>query len=283
MDTHQTYRDMRPDNLSPRADAGGRLHPVIWVAAGAVTLAGLTVAASFSGLLPARQAPAAQALSAPTPAVSPTGPSLAPSVAAPGPTPPVQVIVNPAPAVRAVPHSAAGAAPSATVVSKRPPARSVVTSGTSRDTGIDVTDATPAPAPRADGRYEDTREPSWNPRREPDFRTTSYCADCGVVQAVRPIRRGENASGLGAAVGGVVGGLLGNQVGAGKGRDLATIVGIAGGAYAGHQIEKSQRATQAYEVSVRMRDGTTQTLTTDEPNWRAGDPVRLENGRLLPG
>ncbi|GMV55633.1 MAG: hypothetical protein AMXMBFR6_14380 [Betaproteobacteria bacterium] len=279
MDTHQTYRDMRPDNLSPRADAGGRLHPVIWVAAGAVTLASLAVAASFFGLLPARQAPAAQTISATTPA----GPSLAPSVAAPGPTPPVQVIVNPAPAVRAAPHPAAGAASSATVVTKRPPARTVAASGTSRDAGIDVTDATPARAPRADGRYADAGEPSWNPRREPDYRPTSYCADCGVVQAVRPIRRGENASGLGAAVGGVVGGLLGNQVGAGKGRDLATIVGIAGGAYAGHQIEKSQRVTQAYEVSVRMRDGTTQTITTDDPNWRAGDPVRLENGRLLPG
>lgn len=283
MDTQKTYRETHPDKLSLHADAGGRLHPVIWVAAGAVTLAGLAVAASFAGLLPARQAPAAQTLSATTPAASPTGPSLAPLVAAPGPTPPVQVIVNPAPAVRAAPHPAAGAAPSATVVTKRPPARTVAAGGTSRDAGIDVTDATPAPAPRAGGRYEDTGEPSWNPRREPDYRPTSYCPDCGVVQAVRPIRRGENASGLGAAVGGVLGGLLGNQVGAGKGRDLATIVGIAGGAYAGHQIEKSQRATQSYEVSVRMRDGTTQTLTTDDPNWRAGDPVRLENGRLLPG
>jgi uncharacterized protein YcfJ len=38
----------------------------------------------------------------------------------------------------------------------------------------------------------------------------------------------------------MVGGLVGNQFGHGNGRSAMTLAGAAGGAYAGHAIEKNQ-------------------------------------------
>lgn len=81
------------------------------------------------------------------------------------------------------------------------------------------------------------------------------------------VQRTERAKGIagtqitpGMAIGGVVGGVLGNQVGHGNGRAAATVVGAAGGAYAGHAIEKSQRRYTAYVMSIRMNDGSIRTL-----------------------
>ena len=100
-------------------------------------------------------------------------------------------------------------------------------------------------------------------------------------EQVREIKAPGEGSGLGAIAGGLLGGVLGNQVGGGNGRKLATVAGAVGGAYAGHQIEKSTRSSTRYEVTVRLEDGSRQVLTLDEaPSWRAGDPVRVENGQL---
>ena len=44
---------------------------------------------------------------------------------------------------------------------------------------------------------------------------------------------------------------------------------------------KDRRLTRQYQVRVRMSDGSVKTLTTDTaPAWKAGDRVRLHNGRL---
>ncbi len=106
--------------------------------------------------------------------------------------------------------------------------------------------------------------------------------NCGVVDNVREFVQEGEGSGLGAVAGGVIGGILGNQVGGGTGKKVATVLGAAGGAYAGHQVEKSQKKTTRYEISVRLNDGSTRTLTQDTvPAWRIGDRVRLENGVLV--
>src|SRR5262245_39806246 len=54
------------------------------------------------------------------------------------------------------------------------------------------------------------------------------CRDCGVVQSVREIKQQGEGTGAGAVVGGVVGGVLGHQVGGGRGKDVATAVGVVG-------------------------------------------------------
>ena len=59
----------------------------------------------------------------------------------------------------------------------------------------------------------------------------------------------------GAVVGGVAGALLGNQVGSGHGRQLATVAGAAGGAYAGKKIEEKAKSTKQWTVHVQYDNG----------------------------
>jgi outer membrane lipoprotein SlyB len=102
-----------------------------------------------------------------------------------------------------------------------------------------------------------------------------------VVESVREVKEPGDAKGVGAVAGGVVGGVVGNKLGKGKG--LVTILGAAGGAFAGHQIEKHARATKHWETAVRLDDGSQRTLSSDaQPVWHAGDRVRLVNDKLQP-
>lgn len=101
----------------------------------------------------------------------------------------------------------------------------------------------------------------------------------GVVQSIDLVRQGSTGIG-GAIVGGVVGGIIGHQVGGGQGNTAATVLGAAGGAYAGHEIEKrNQPQADAYKFTIRMRDGSYQTVTqTSIDDIRVGDRVRIDNG-----
>jgi outer membrane lipoprotein SlyB len=94
-------------------------------------------------------------------------------------------------------------------------------------------------------------------------------------------QKGEG-TGLGAVAGGVVGGLVGNQVGSGRGNTAATVVGAAGGAFAGHEAEKYLKKTKQYSVSVRMDDGTSQSFKFDkEPGFAVGEKVKVLDGKLV--
>ncbi|HEX9396794.1 MAG TPA: glycine zipper 2TM domain-containing protein [Burkholderiales bacterium] len=105
----------------------------------------------------------------------------------------------------------------------------------------------------------------------------------GVVESVREVAVPGEAKGGGAVTGGILGGLLGSQFGSGGGRKLLTVLGAAGGAVAGHNIEKDATATKRWEISVRLDDGSTKTLSSDvQPVWHAGDRVRYLDGRLQP-
>lgn len=113
---------------------------------------------------------------------------------------------------------------------------------------------------------------------------TAACASCGVVREVRVVRQEGEGSGLGAVAGGVVGGVLGNQVGGGSGKKIATVAGAAGGAYAGHQIEKNVKSTVRYDVIVNMDDGSVRRFVYDsQPAFQAGAKVRMINGALSAG
>ena len=93
------------------------------------------------------------------------------------------------------------------------------------------------------------------------------CRNCGVVQSVTVVQRQGQPRGIagtqvtpGMAIGGVVGGVLGNQVGHGNGRAAATVLGAAGGAYAGNAIEKSRVRYTAYVMNIRMHDGSMRSI-----------------------
>ncbi len=119
------------------------------------------------------------------------------------------------------------------------------------------------------------------PRYEPAPRVEPVkplCYDCGVIESVREIEKKGEGSGLGAAVGGVAGGLLGRQTGGGRGRDVMTVLGAIGGAFAGNAVEKNVKKAKSYEIDIRFDDGSSRTITQDNPPaWRPGERVRVVN------
>ncbi|NMG29684.1 glycine zipper 2TM domain-containing protein [Aromatoleum evansii] len=111
----------------------------------------------------------------------------------------------------------------------------------------------------------------------------------GVVSSIERMSRDNTGRaggiGLGTIAGAVVGGVVGNQVGSGSGNTAATVIGAAGGAYVGHELEKRQQAQRddAYKVTISMDDGSYQSMILDSstnPSFRVGDRVRIRNGVL---
>ena len=110
----------------------------------------------------------------------------------------------------------------------------------------------------------------------------AVCDNCGTVTEVKTIKKEGEASGAGAIIGGVAGGVLGHQVGSGRGKDVATVAGAAGGAYAGHQIEKSQKSTTSYQVFVKMENGAMRSFTYGAPTgYKVGDKVKIVDKKLV--
>lgn len=108
------------------------------------------------------------------------------------------------------------------------------------------------------------------------------CSDCGKVIAVRVTEKDGDAGPVGLIAGGVVGGLLGNQVGQGRGKSLATVAGIAGGAYAGHKVEGKMNKAKTWTVSVRFDNGDERAYNFDhDPAMIAGDPVRAAGSSIV--
>lgn len=107
------------------------------------------------------------------------------------------------------------------------------------------------------------------------------CGQCGVIESIRAIEMKGQGSGIGAVAGGVTGAVVGSQFGHGGGRTALGVLGAAGGAYAGHEIEKNIRKTTSWRVSVRMDDGSVRTLSqSTQPPFAVGEKVKVVNGAL---
>ncbi len=89
-------------------------------------------------------------------------------------------------------------------------------------------------------------------------------ARVGTVESVREVVEQKQPSGAGLIVGGLIGGGL----------------GAAGGAYAGHQVEKGQ--TQViYQIGVKYDDGSWATINQAAPTGlHVGDRVRVTDRGL---
>lgn len=117
-------------------------------------------------------------------------------------------------------------------------------------------------------------------------RTTSAYVGTGVVHSIVAVNQdyqgvGGTGYGLGTLAGAVVGGIAGNHVGSGNGKTAATVAGTAGGAYIGHQIETRNPTSASYNISVRMDDGSFQTMNQSTTGGlRVGDRVRIASGGL---
>ncbi len=205
------------------AQAARRTHPLVIIAAVAITLFSLVGIGAVLGWIPT---------SVGTPGAASTPLAQAPEqpAAQPEPAKPVerQPVVRPKPVVRSEPpHLAARA-------------------------------AVPPPPPVV---------------------VAAICRECAVIEEVREVEKAGQASGAGAVGGAVVGGVVGHQMGGGRGKDFATILGALGGGLAGNAIEKNAKKTVEYQIVIRYEDGTKGLFTqVTPPSWRSGDKVKVING-----
>jgi outer membrane lipoprotein SlyB len=108
------------------------------------------------------------------------------------------------------------------------------------------------------------------------------CDNCGTVTSTKSYKVKGQGTGVGAVTGGILGGVVGHQVGGGRGKDVATVAGAAGGAYLGHQTERNVKASMRYQVVVKLESGQTRTFTYRSPtSYRIGDRIKVEQDKLL--
>lgn len=232
------------------------LHPLLWVAGISVTLLSLVGIASLTGLLPAREQPAAIVATAPATVLAPP--------------------VAPVPAAVVQPLEAAPQAPAIPAAKPHP-------AGHAKTAKKPVGQGTPAnpamlPPPSNSGVPPDYVPPPAVVSAPP---APPPCLECGVIANVREVTHEAQGSGAGAIVGGLLGGALANNFGKGGGRTLATVAGAVGGGVLGNTIEKSQHRTVSYQVAVRMENGSTRLIDSSVmPAWRIGEPVRIVNGAI---
>ena len=122
-------------------------------------------------------------------------------------------------------------------------------------------------------------QPADGPRAEAAPRASAR-AMVGRIVGIDPIRTRPKGSGVGAVAGGVVGGVVGNKVFGGS--TAATVIGAAGGAVAGNNLERNHREGIAgYRINVRLDNGRSRTFTQAQVGkLRVGDRVRVTGDRL---
>ena len=108
------------------------------------------------------------------------------------------------------------------------------------------------------------------------------CTTCGTVSAIHTVVLRGEATGLGAVAGGLTGAVVGNQMGRGNGNTAMTLLGAAGGALAGNEIERNVKKHYSYRVTVRMDDGSYRTVSQSSPPAVAvGARVRIVDGNVV--
>jgi len=104
----------------------------------------------------------------------------------------------------------------------------------------------------------------------------------GEVRSIEAIHERPKGTGKGAVVGGVLGAVVGNQFGSHSGRAAMTVLGAAGGAVAGNNVERNMnKQIVGYRVSVQLDNGQTRTYEEKSLNGlQIGDRVRVDRGHL---
>ena len=144
------------------------------------------------------------------------------------------------------------------------------------------TAAAPAPAPATGRTSSAAPERRVEGGSAPAPKVAAVCNNCGTVTSVRAVTQQGEAGIVGPLAGSAIGGLVGSQIGGGSGKAAATIIGAAGGAAVGTEIERRRKATTSYVVNVRLNDGTTRSFTYGStPGVESGDRVRVVDGRLV--
>ena len=231
-------------------DTKARLHPLLTAAAISVTVFSAVGVATLTGLVP--QSLGSHKEEAVVQLPQEVAKPLEPAITQPVPQPAPQA---------------------AKPVQKKPVAR---TTAPKPATPVAYHDyGTPPPPPpfaQAPAQAVETPKPAVQP------------GSLATIQAVREVKDAGEGTALGPIAGGIAGAVLGNQIGKGHGsQKVITVLGAAGGAFAGRAIEKQARGTTHWEIDVRRDDGQQQTVRSDvAPPYQPGERVRVLDGRLQP-
>ena len=105
------------------------------------------------------------------------------------------------------------------------------------------------------------------------------CASCGVIEGYSAVQVQGKNNGVGAVAGGLGGALIGSKI-AGRGNHtLGGAIGAVGGGLLGNAIESHERTSTAYDVRVRMDDGSVRTVRQAAVPT-VGQHVTVENNTL---
>ena len=117
--------------------------------------------------------------------------------------------------------------------------------------------------------------------------SSSYCADCGIVERIDVVPSGRSApSATGAVLGGIVGAVAGRQIsdrtgGSEGNKNVSTVAGAVAGAAAGNAIQ-NRTTGDTYNITVRLDDGRRVTINQhDLGGIRENTYVRVQNGKVV--
>ena len=111
----------------------------------------------------------------------------------------------------------------------------------------------------------------------PAFQVSEPTARVGTVISITQDTVQNVNSAVGGIGGALIGGGIGSLFGGGSGQTVATVIGAAGGAYAGSQAAQRSQ-TFVWRIGVRYDDGSVATVQqTTAPALRIGDRVRVTN------
>lgn len=109
----------------------------------------------------------------------------------------------------------------------------------------------------------------------PAFQVSEPSARVGTAISITQDSVQNVHSAAGGIGGALLGGGLGSLIGGGSGKTVATVIGAAGGAYAGSQAAQRSQ-TFVWRIGVRYDDGSVATVQqTTAPAPRIGDRVRV--------
>jgi len=111
----------------------------------------------------------------------------------------------------------------------------------------------------------------------------AYKASHGSVTRIEQVEVTGDTSGAGAVIGGIVGGVAGHQVGRGRGKDVATVAGVVGGALIGNEVESRNSSPKTfYRVSVRLDNGGYRTFQQGFiGDMQMGDRIRVDQNHVI--
>jgi outer membrane lipoprotein SlyB len=243
---------LAPSSLTTTAHvAGGGISKGVWIGGGlmALTIVALATALVFKGNSGTETAAPVAANPAAT-TVVPATPEPATTAQANAQAP----VVEPAPAPAPVHQASHKPATSHSTTTTPSTSTGNTTVASNNNTTPSSTSTPPAPA-------------------------APVCTTCGVIDSYDAVQVQGQTNGVGAVAGGVGGAVVGSQIAGHHNKTLGGVIGAIGGGLLGNAIEKHERTSTAYDVHVRMDDGSMRTVRQSTVP-QVGTRVTIEGNTL---